>query len=89
MSVWTIWLEHHASILKFLGSSPSLSSNFFLPSKNVSLVKIDMEDALFSSLSSLPNKIPFVPFRHHSQFVAEFDQFLFHRRYECQCGQFG
>ena len=31
-AVWLIWLEHQASVLKFMDSSPGFGSEFFLHS---------------------------------------------------------
>ena len=37
----------------------------------------------FGALVACQKKTQFAPFRRHSQFVAEFGQFLFHVSYEC------
>ena len=37
----------------------------------------------FGALVACQKKTQFAPFRRHSQFVAEFGQFLFHVLYEC------
>ena len=43
----------------------------------------------FAALVACQKKNQFAPFRRHSQFVAEFEQFLFQNWYECQCEWFG